>query len=1127
MTKLYNKSAIKTLFCVLIFCISIKTIAQETNDPSRFLPNIIPPSPIANDLGKYGNVPVGMFTGSPNISIPLLTLKTNGIAVPLSLFYGSNGIRVDEVSSNVGLGWNLNFGGVITRTVRDRSDDLQSRIAIPDNNDLRGNQQNYVAMQFFKAAADNNADTESDMYAFNFNGNSGKFVYDKDGVPVMITNKKIIIQKTGTNNGDFLLTDTNGVKYYFTEKETTVLRSMGAGHSIPSGSITAWYLSKISSPSGSEIYLVYDNTAMEYTVSNSQTLSVSYPPVQDSYFCPSYAKAPTFSEIVSLNMDILGKRINKIYSNNANDGYITFKHYPQGINEDVSGNSKIEAITYYNLNDFIIEKINFNYLMTINQRVFLNTISFIDPKKKYSFEYINAEKFPKRLSNSQDHWGYYNGKTNTNLVPKNIPQYMFNDIEYDGADKEPDGNFAETGLLKKIIYPTKGFTEFNYESNTYWGEKTTYPEKTVLDWHREEEDLDENAIRYTITSPIDQRIRILGRINYNNGPAPPDGEDPVEGQHYTASMQVFPADILEIPVPKFYKITQFGLPSYFEPDFTFIKGVDNIFYFDAKAGKKYYLDFYKFGFHTDAQAHVSYYQTAPLVSHTNIITGGVRIRSTIDVASSNTAPIYKRYHYADRININHSSGNQGRMPLYFDLSVTRQMCSVNDGHVGCVYMDAVDLVVTSSSIISLFDTGSSNCFYKYVTVSEGGDNFENGGEIKEFIVHRDNWVDDFDAAGRPILVDHEGNGNSKIFGVLDIKSAPFTNFGWNNGLEIKSQIFKKKDGNGSFAVIVENENIYKLDPKYSKEIKEYSLRKNFTDPCPTGTQYTCTAIDINNPYHPCYQKANGTAILVPTNENLSVVEYKTKSYWFYLESSISRKYDLNGLNPIETTTMYKYDNPLHLQLTSQITKSSLAENLETKNYYPLDTAMVNEPFVNDLKEQNNIDVLLKTETLRNGIKLSEQKTEYSKDATTSSLVLPKFIYAAKFPNSHPTANRLEKKITYDKYDNKGNILQYTLENGTPISIIWGYNQTQPIAKIENATYDQAIAVYSTNDNIFRNSLPNAMVTTYTYIPLVGIKTITDPKGQVTTYDYDEFNRLKLVKDAQGNILTENQYHYKN
>ena len=94
MTKLYNKSAIKTLFCVLIFCISIKTIAQETNDPSRFLPNIIPPSPIANDLGKYGNVPVGMFTGSPNISIPLLTLKTNGIAVPLSLFYGSNGIRV-------------------------------------------------------------------------------------------------------------------------------------------------------------------------------------------------------------------------------------------------------------------------------------------------------------------------------------------------------------------------------------------------------------------------------------------------------------------------------------------------------------------------------------------------------------------------------------------------------------------------------------------------------------------------------------------------------------------------------------------------------------------------------------------------------------------------------------------------------------------------------------------------------------------------------------------------------------------------------------------------------------------------------------------------------------------------
>jgi len=31
---------------------------------------VIPTSPIAAELGKYGNVPVSLFTGTPNISIP-------------------------------------------------------------------------------------------------------------------------------------------------------------------------------------------------------------------------------------------------------------------------------------------------------------------------------------------------------------------------------------------------------------------------------------------------------------------------------------------------------------------------------------------------------------------------------------------------------------------------------------------------------------------------------------------------------------------------------------------------------------------------------------------------------------------------------------------------------------------------------------------------------------------------------------------------------------------------------------------------------------------------------------------------------------------------------------------------
>ena len=63
-------------------------------------------------------------------------------------------------------------------------------------------------------------------------------------------------------------------------------------------------------------------------------------------------------------------------------------------------------------------------------------------------------------------------------------------------------------------------------------------------------------------------------------------------------------------------------------------------------------------------------------------------------------------------------------------------------------------------------------------------------------------------------------------------------------------------------------------------------------------------------------------------------------------------------------------------------------------------------------------------------------------------------------------------------------------------------------------------------NALRASYPEAMVSTYTYDPLIGVTSMTDAKGYTMYYEYDEFNRLKHVKDKDGNILSENQYNYK-
>ena len=60
----------------------------------------------------------------------------------------------------------------------------------------------------------------------------------------------------------------------------------------------------------------------------------------------------------------------------------------------------------------------------------------------------------------------------------------------------------------------------------------------------------------------------------------------------------------------------------------------------------------------------------------------------------------------------------------------------------------------------------------------------------------------------------------------------------------------------------------------------------------------------------------------------------------------------------------------------------------------------------------------------------------------------------------------------------------------------------------------------------RTLFPNALITTFTYDPLIGITSITDTKGDRISFTYDTDGRLKNTIDKTGNILSENQYNYK-
>lgn len=62
----------------------------------------------------------GVLTESVDIGA---VTSQNGYSVPVNLVYQTKGVRVQDIASSVGLGWNLSAGGAITRVMRDEPDD--------------------------------------------------------------------------------------------------------------------------------------------------------------------------------------------------------------------------------------------------------------------------------------------------------------------------------------------------------------------------------------------------------------------------------------------------------------------------------------------------------------------------------------------------------------------------------------------------------------------------------------------------------------------------------------------------------------------------------------------------------------------------------------------------------------------------------------------------------------------------------------------------------------------------------------------------------------------------------------------------------------------------------------------
>ena len=163
---------------LLIVFFLLPLMVMFSQDPTSSFPrSAIPPSPDAASLGKYGDIPVSLYTGLTEISIPILQISGRSLHLPVSLSYHAAGIKVDDVAGWTGLGWSLNAGGMISKIPKGIPDDEANGFLMYDVPELS---ELVFDQTFYEDVATGQRDTESDVYHYNFNGYSGKFFFDRD-----------------------------------------------------------------------------------------------------------------------------------------------------------------------------------------------------------------------------------------------------------------------------------------------------------------------------------------------------------------------------------------------------------------------------------------------------------------------------------------------------------------------------------------------------------------------------------------------------------------------------------------------------------------------------------------------------------------------------------------------------------------------------------------------------------------------------------------------------------------------------------------------------------------------------------------------------------------------------------
>ncbi len=1163
------------LFVVAICFYGNLNAQNVPTENGAFVPKITMPSPEAFSFTRYGDIPVGLFTGSMNYSIPLFQLKTGKLSVPVLLNYATNGIKVDAVSGRTGMDWTLNAGGVITRNILGKPDD-EAALLTPSSNDSSS----WTFFNYLKYIANTNGNTQPDEFSYNFLGQSGKFYFDYAGNLRELTPSGLKI----VSNSDFdffKITAQDGTLFEFTSGDETYSYSLyGDNNALnnSNGGRTSWYLTKIKTIAGDSIVYTYGNPYTSNTsigiISYLSGVSQTYKAVDNlnqvnSHFFQSgqcnpfgslsYYQGAGNMGNVGLNTDVRISSMNTclaLLNIQSKEGTATF-HYSQ--REDYPGEVKLDSVRLIaNFSSELIKTIGLNYIYSqsssfetpigngglqstytyLRKRLFLDNVKFYNQNNTdsqyYRFEYNAINDLPPRLSFAQDYFGYFNGKNNSTLLPTNT--MFLNSLYFNSfiSNRATDTNYVKKGVLTKITYPTGGFTKVNYQSNYISNHLASIE---VFDTIRLDANFSQifTVIGDNFSCNFPYKIKLTAEWI-----TPPDYNGPLSDSavEFSISNSSYSLGTQQILV---------GHPVEILNNLHLLKGyADNVM--TMTCGNT----------NIKAKAEFIHYQYIK-DSVPNYPIAGVRVSGISNYAGDSLLVSNKKYFYTRPDGI-----SSGTSLIKFNSGADYSY--PERGIAGGQYL--ANHVLSSSSFFGNYTTDYGTLNYEFAT--EYFDSLGLGGSVTTQFLIGANTLATAMVCNPPNYV--------WDYSPFLIQMAPTTNTAQLHGKEFKKTWYKNQ--NSISRKIKEEFNYYSMDQRLYNVDSFFVIRKVFERDSYDNTWKYFADYDVN--------------------------KYKRISAWTHLDSTIQKEIDDND-RELTIKTAYTYGNATHMLPTevSQINSKGNVVKKNTAYTHDLLTVHPGSSVLNALYTANIINTPLVNSVYLNNTFLSADSTNYG------SNLFPASIYTRK--SSSPEY----KEIEFTQYDAQGNLAEFNAK-GMYKSILTDDELGNLVAGCDNCSqanlaytsfetnyagnwtitsnsrnYSNAVTGFKSydlgNGSITKNSLSSstyyivsywrnsnagaytvsgstavttgatingwtyyehivtnvssvtvsgsglidelrlypktALMTTYTYKPLIGITSQCDANNKIIYYEYDSFGRLKLIRDEKRNILKTYQYNY--